>query len=690
MGGQDQVWEVVGGEGKGGILVRQGKETASPKEEERLATGARVREVALADGRLQYQLITGGGPRSGWVSVKLGDKDLLVKLPPPGGSEDASEAEASIEPSDPAAPRHLRPHREVAPKFAPCGHLEPFKPNNNAKKFKESCAQRLPGSLYGLPLPRTPEEMGSEEFFGAKWLTEAFHKAGTLPKSNAIKRVVDGRRFVGGGSGPKVLFHVEYERPDESLDTALFGKFPWTLEENAQQKVIEQGQGKFGDNWGGEINFYRFVSPHVSFPVPKLYFGDLNRETSEAIIINAAVPWPEEGKQELEPYEVMPPCGKCEDYLLKDPHEYYFAMIKRQGTLAGLGKTKKLGPDEGKVKWYDYNPKTDVFCAFAMPGHEKALRKLVEEAAPQIFPEEVRNPAFLDRFEAQMAEICKAQESIAQYIYADVLYTGFQHQNGNTDNAYFYRRSDSELDCGLLDWGSFAHLAFASAFQGSFVSCLGNMLAEYDDRLICAWADAYHATGAPPFDVPELIMQYRMVSAVSCYGCIAGARGFLSPQMKPLWDNVQAYNDEPIRNDFGLKFGISMLYHRVLLWALRGDVYWASYEEWVKRGKVGPAKAAENAAAAEEHARLLKLSVRELKEQIAEVGLSAAGATEKEDLVRLLEKGRAQKSVSKGSFVPSETWQAVPKGVAIPAGLEVKFDLDKGCNYARTPPGKKK
>mmetsp|Transcript_27881 Transcript_27881/g.83337 ORF Transcript_27881/g.83337 Transcript_27881/m.83337 type:complete len:687 (+) Transcript_27881:41-2101(+) len=682
-GGQEQVWEVVGGEGKGGILVRQGKETTSPKEEERLSTGARVREVTLEDGRLQYQLLTGGGPQSGWVSVKLGDKDLVVKCSAESGEE------ADLEPSDPGAPKALRPHREVAPKFAPCGHLDAFKPNPNVKKFKESCAQRLPGNLYGLNLPRTPEELGSEHF-GPKWLTEAFHKAGTLPRGNSIKAIVDGRRFEGGGSGPKVLFKVEYEKPDENLDTTLFGKFPWTLEENQQQKVVEQGQGKFGDNWGGEINFYRFISPHVTFPVPKLYFGDLNRESAEAIIINAAVAWPEDGKTEFAPYEVMPPCGKCEDYLLKDPHEYYFTMMRRQGTLAGLGKTNKLGPDAAKVKWYDYNPKIDVFCAFAMPGHEQALRKLVDEAAPHIFPEVVRSAEFLDRFEAQMAEICKASESIAQYIYADVLYTGFQHQNGNTDNAYFYRRADGELDCGLLDWGSFAHMAFASAFQGSFVSCLGNMLAEHDDRLICAWADAYHETGAPPLDVNELLMQYRMVSAVSCYGCIATARGFLTPQMKPLWDNVKAYNDELITQNFGMKFGVSMLYHRVLLWALRGDVYWASYQEWVKRGKVGPAKAAENAAAAEEHARLLKLSVRELKEQIAEVGLSAAGATEKEELVRLLEKGRARQSASKGSFVPTETWQAVPTGAAIPAGLEVKFDLAKGCNYARLPPGRAK
>merc|ERR1719229_1579757 len=92
--------------------------------------------------------------------------------------------------------------------------------------------------------------------------------------------------------------------------------------------------------------------------------------------------------------------------------------------------------------------------------------------------------------------------------------------------------------------------------------------------------DAYHATGAPKLNFDELIMQYRCVSCVGIYGTFASARNFANPMMKAgLWDHVKAWNDEPIRNDFGLKFGIGMLYNRSVLWALRGDVYFAAYEK---------------------------------------------------------------------------------------------------------------
>jgi len=72
-------WEIVGGADKGGIIVRSGLETTSPQCEERLSTGAIVQELELNGDRLQYELLTGTGPATGWVSVKMKDKDLAVR-----------------------------------------------------------------------------------------------------------------------------------------------------------------------------------------------------------------------------------------------------------------------------------------------------------------------------------------------------------------------------------------------------------------------------------------------------------------------------------------------------------------------------------------------------------------------------------------------------------------------------------
>lgn len=74
-----QHWKVIGGGDKGGILVRTAPDTTSPEESERLATNSIVKEIAQLNGRLNYELLKGSGPNSGWVAIKLKDKDLVIR-----------------------------------------------------------------------------------------------------------------------------------------------------------------------------------------------------------------------------------------------------------------------------------------------------------------------------------------------------------------------------------------------------------------------------------------------------------------------------------------------------------------------------------------------------------------------------------------------------------------------------------
>ncbi|CAE7510567.1 unnamed protein product [Symbiodinium natans] len=72
------VWEVVGGTDKGGILVRQGHELNSA-EQGRLSTGALIIEKEVHGERMRYSRMTGSGPESGWVSLKVKDKAMIMK-----------------------------------------------------------------------------------------------------------------------------------------------------------------------------------------------------------------------------------------------------------------------------------------------------------------------------------------------------------------------------------------------------------------------------------------------------------------------------------------------------------------------------------------------------------------------------------------------------------------------------------
>mmetsp|Transcript_81382 Transcript_81382/g.141236 ORF Transcript_81382/g.141236 Transcript_81382/m.141236 type:complete len:960 (-) Transcript_81382:35-2914(-) len=74
-------WTVVGAngpQGKKGIWVRRGEDPTSALLGQ-LTVGSKIREMQAIGQRLQYQLLEGDGPDFGWVSIKVGQTDVLVR-----------------------------------------------------------------------------------------------------------------------------------------------------------------------------------------------------------------------------------------------------------------------------------------------------------------------------------------------------------------------------------------------------------------------------------------------------------------------------------------------------------------------------------------------------------------------------------------------------------------------------------
>eukprot|EP00747_Dinoflagellata_sp_TGD_P215095 gnl/TRDRNA2_/TRDRNA2_87841_c0_seq1.p1 gnl/TRDRNA2_/TRDRNA2_87841_c0~~gnl/TRDRNA2_/TRDRNA2_87841_c0_seq1.p1 ORF type:complete len:264 (-),score=35.55 gnl/TRDRNA2_/TRDRNA2_87841_c0_seq1:456-1247(-) len=117
--GFGQVWEVVGGVGKGGIIVRRGNELSSPQEPFRLATGALVTEEELHGERIRFRRLSGEGPDSGWALTNLAGKRLLVPRDDRGASSvpaatnSSAPASKSDEALSAAKERALEVHRRV-------------------------------------------------------------------------------------------------------------------------------------------------------------------------------------------------------------------------------------------------------------------------------------------------------------------------------------------------------------------------------------------------------------------------------------------------------------------------------------------------------------------------------------------------------------------------------------------------
>mmetsp|Transcript_24437 Transcript_24437/g.55314 ORF Transcript_24437/g.55314 Transcript_24437/m.55314 type:complete len:694 (+) Transcript_24437:34-2115(+) len=76
----EQLWEVIGGAATGGILVREDVKLNSAEVNGRLAVGSIVRQVELIGERLKYELVSGSGPSTGWISLAFKGKALVSKF----------------------------------------------------------------------------------------------------------------------------------------------------------------------------------------------------------------------------------------------------------------------------------------------------------------------------------------------------------------------------------------------------------------------------------------------------------------------------------------------------------------------------------------------------------------------------------------------------------------------------------
>jgi len=72
-------WVVTGGKNRGGLLVRLAVDTTSHAHHAVLEPGAVVKEMQVINGRLYYEKITGVGPNYGWVTLQIGDRNLLER-----------------------------------------------------------------------------------------------------------------------------------------------------------------------------------------------------------------------------------------------------------------------------------------------------------------------------------------------------------------------------------------------------------------------------------------------------------------------------------------------------------------------------------------------------------------------------------------------------------------------------------
>merc|ERR1712187_167820 len=240
---------------------------------------------------------------------------------------------------------------------------------------------------------------------------------------------------------------VTYKDPKPYLHENLFVKLPHPPKGSDRYYVSVM--------WGHdrpETIFNIWLSKFVPFRVPKLYFADINNESTNFILITETVLFSKKGTKEFNPGDIEPAYDKYCDWELPDGGPmYYLACCKNLGKMAAYHKTGQLHPQVNDM--------------FPMPGEiweipkgippvDPESRKMnsakadqyirfLNETAVAVFPKEVTDKKYLEEWKEQMLHVMDYETEIHCFCCGAGTpspndYVVLTHNNLQIDNCYFY------------------------------------------------------------------------------------------------------------------------------------------------------------------------------------------------------------------------------------------------------------
>jgi len=551
---QGLFWEIVGGADKGGILVRAGKELKSAEKEGRLSHGALVREIEfLENGRLHYEIVKGTGPNSGWVSIQISGKELARRAAAPLDDEEDNGPPEGVEEAQWRIQKRCKAEmKRQVPTWTQISIEQVMKNHQNLAS----------GMIYGLQFPWT-EEMLLSPKFGAEWLTQAMHVAGTLPKDNKILKVsADPFKITTGNNGGKFLFEVEYLHSSPDLHTRLFAKIPHAMDPATQSDRLSTSVNKQPMEFY-ELNSSRLLEATLPVKIPKYYFGDISNETSNWILITESIAFKDPKpldfagttrgapKEQLQPFEIEGPYDKCMDWCLRgDPKEYYMALVHCGARMAGLGKAgifgdsthlRKYFEDFGSIPKESYGMKAE--CSGQPPNQLKTkidtALSFMADTGKVLFPSFCGTEAFQLKLRQTLMKLNAYMAEMNYWCHADPDYIAFTHNNLNVDNAYFWRNESGKLELGVFDWGSMGSKSLGfKMWWWMYCQDFEVMSANMDEYLECC-VNALKESGGPTLDKEVLRMQFILTALTQMFGLIAAVGQIYKMCPKKEWPSIR-------------------------------------------------------------------------------------------------------------------------------------------------------
>ena len=347
----------------------------------------------------------------------------------------------------------------------------------------------VPGDATGMAIPA---HIGALVADGPNFLSRAFRRFGTLAADNRVVAIAGVQPCPGGSTGAKFFMDVAYQRPAPGLPTRLFVKFSRDFDDARRdwQRHEMAGEARLGP-----------ITGRPGFPValPRYLFCDYHAETGSGLVITECVTYGENG---IEPHR-----AKCMDPVhTPEPLPYYRATVTALARLAAADKAGTLAPDiDARFPWDPIAASADrVFTNEAEMAEQLRQCLAIVADAPQLFPAQVRDPAFLQRFGDDAWRIRAHEAEIQRYLIGNPDLIALCHWNAHIDNAFFWHEAGA-LRCGLIDWGRVGRITLGSALWGGLSAAHHDIWDHHLDELLALYAEEYAAHGGPRLSAETML-----------------------------------------------------------------------------------------------------------------------------------------------------------------------------------------
>jgi hypothetical protein len=240
-------------------------------------------------------------------------------------------------------------------------------------------------------------------------------------------------------------------------------------------------------------------SPGFPIAVPTCYFSDYHQASGTGILITQRVRF---GSGDIEQHY-----DKCLDDQMPEPLQHYKALIRALARLAGTHKAGRLPGIVERHFPFDASKLSVSKRKLYTPQQiSNRVARYADFAAahPGILRENIRSAGFIARLADEAPRFMSLVPVANKTLASQPECIALCHWNANVDNGWFWRNTEGELECGLMDWGNVSQMNVAMALWGCLSAAETDLWNNHLEELLQLFTLEFENCGGAALDIEEL------------------------------------------------------------------------------------------------------------------------------------------------------------------------------------------